>query len=198
MGLFSRKDHIVAFVCKHTFPISGKLVSRNSDGTFQDIMTFDLVGTTQSYCPVCTWAGRTRCAWCLKDILLNTPVTLYTPISPNCVTPTAAELEYTQRPIRLIGCIGCADHPSHAAGLWRMQFKDGQPYFYVERSKGAFDVEKGTIAVSYYSQPINPGRNTERQIVSPIPMVGNTLTLNSFARSFRKSEWSKLKVIAAK
>lgn len=183
MGLFARKDQMVGSVCGHTFPRSGFLYEDSTP-----IGDFESIGKPR-YCPICTYLGRTLCVWCHKKIFFGDPVTLYSPTKPNYDGSILASFAvYTRRPIRLIGCMKCADDTEHAAGFWEMRLRDGRPYFYVWRNQ-AFCSEKGTVAISRYTLVrLREELQTERQIISPIPLVGNGLSWSTVSLYRVRSE----------
>lgn len=194
MALFSRPDYVKATVCGHSFPISGKLVDRDGNNKKRTILAFDLRSKSLWYCIKCMWLYRALCAWCFEWIPLGYGVTLYTPAKSGYhLWVPQPQTAFTRMPLRVIGCMKCADDPSHIAGYWLL--RPGRDVF-VERLPDTFVEQKGTIAVSYYNRPSDPDRHTARMIVAPIPLVGNRIQLHDFL--IYETEQRTLKVVPTK
>ena len=71
------------------------------------------------YCSSCLAKMSIRCAWCGEFILVDDPITLYTPVKKTFQIPDYA-VKYSENPLQLVGCLGwkCAESGIDRAGFW--------------------------------------------------------------------------------
>lgn len=78
------------------------------------------------YCHECLAKMSVKCAWCGKPILVDDPITLYTPRKKDFKVPEYAVV-YRKDPLQLVGCLrfSCADSGIDRSGFW---IKPGRVY----------------------------------------------------------------------
>jgi hypothetical protein len=188
----ARTRTIKAHACRHRFPQNGRL--EYTDGTY--ILEYKLRSADVDFCVSCMWNFSTLCAWCHKRILLGDAVTLYTPTNPDFVHPWNEHYNpalYTRNPRRFMGCMGCADGPAHAAGVWQLDWK--QRRLHVDRVLDRFD-QRGTLEVSPVTSSLISELNTGRQLIAPIPVVGRPIPDSCLQRMVSDAKSQPVRVIA--
>ena len=143
-----------ARICGH----NTKLVERVNVCGEESILILD--EKKLKYCAGCFSKMTIQCAWCGNHIMLEDPVTLYTP-GRDFVIPKHAVV-YQKSPIQLVGCLGwgCATSGADVMGRWVLPGM-------VKREICSFEILSGITIILYDPLDTLP----RYQVINP-PNIG--------------------------
>ena len=93
------------------------------------------------WCLDCVAKMTIQCAWCKLPIFIGNPITLY--VATGGIGDRAHAVVWTQNPLRLVGCMDCADTLTDQGGFWLPD----------EKGNGSVCVQKTIYEMFLVSKP---------------------------------------------